>query len=78
MPLKITLLFLGMLHFTLSSQVVSSVDFHVLNDNMEDSYIELEKFNNAVKYLSKSSELGQEKLVEPWLQYIEYLQKTAS
>jgi tetratricopeptide (TPR) repeat protein len=42
------------------------------------SYIELEKFNNAVKYLSKSSELGQEKLVEPWLQYIEYLQKTAS
>jgi hypothetical protein len=40
---KITLLFFGMLHFTLSSQVVSSVDFHVLNDNMEDSYIELEK-----------------------------------
>ena len=42
------------------------------------SYIELEKFNSAVKYLSKSSELGQEKLVEPWLQYIDYLQKTAS
>ncbi|MDA9112582.1 tetratricopeptide repeat protein [Gammaproteobacteria bacterium] len=42
------------------------------------SFIELEKFNDAVKYLSLSSELGQEKLVEPWLQYIDYLQKTAS
>ena len=36
------------------------------------------EFNQAVKYLSMSSELGQDKLVEPWLQYIEYLQKTAS
>ena len=42
------------------------------------SFIELEEFNQAVKYLSMSSELGQDKLVEPWLQYIEYLQKTAS
>ena len=42
------------------------------------SFIELEKCNDAVKYLSLSSELGQEKLVEPWLQYIDYLQKTAS
>mgnify|MGYP005643141845 FL=1 len=42
------------------------------------SFIELEDFNNAVKYLSISSELGQEGLVEPWLQYIDYLQNTAS
>ena len=42
------------------------------------SFIELEDFNKAVQYLSASSELGQDKLVEPWLQYIEYLKKTAS
>tara|TARA_B100000795_G_scaffold65884_1_gene44965 strand:+ start:10078 stop:11298 length:1221 start_codon:yes stop_codon:yes gene_type:complete len=42
------------------------------------SFIELEDFNNAVKYLSISSELGQESMVEPWLQYIDYLQNTAS
>ena len=42
------------------------------------SYIELEDFNNAVKYLSTSGKLGQEKLVEPWLQYIDYLIETAS
>ena len=42
------------------------------------SFIELEDFNNAVKYLSASGKLGQEKLVEPWLQYIDYLIETAS
>jgi len=42
------------------------------------SFIELKDFNNAVKYLSISSELGQESMVEPWLQYIDYLQNTAS
>ena len=42
------------------------------------SFIELEDFNSAVKYLSTSGKLGQEKLVEPWLQYIDYLIETAS
>ena len=42
------------------------------------SFIELEDFNSAVEYLSTSGKLGQEKLVEPWLQYIDYLIETAS
>ena len=41
------------------------------------SLIELEKYNEASKYLSQSITMGQEKIAEPWLEYIDYLNKTS-
>ena len=41
------------------------------------SLIELEKYNEASKYLSQSIKLGQETIAKPWLEYIDYLKKTA-
>ena len=41
------------------------------------SLIELEKYNEASKYLSQSVSMGQEKIAKPWLEYIDYLEKTA-
>ena len=41
------------------------------------SLIELEKYNEASKYLSQSVSMGQEKIAKPWLEYIEYLEKTS-
>ena len=41
------------------------------------SLIELEKYNEASKYLSQSVSMGQEKIAKPWLEYIDYLEKTS-
>jgi len=41
------------------------------------SLIELEKYNEASSYLSQSISMGQEKIAEPWLEYIDYLNKTS-
>jgi tetratricopeptide (TPR) repeat protein len=41
------------------------------------SLIELEKYNEASRYLSQSADLGQEKIANPWLEYIDYLEKTS-
>ena len=40
-------------------------------------FIELEKLDQAVNYLSKARDLGKEDVVEPWLDYINYLKSTA-